>query len=126
MNHDNYKEEKYIHDLIYPMHSTSNEQSYENHNLWLLDEKLAYCSYISSDVPFDNDPKEERPDILILDRPVAMSDNQNDGTIFNSIIIFELKRPMRNDYTDGENPISQLYKYVDKIKEGKAKDKNGR
>ena len=77
-------------------------------------------------MPFANNPQEERPDLLILDQPVAMSENQNDGSIFNSIIIFELIRPMRSDYTDGDNPISQLYKYVDKIKTGNAKDKDGR
>ena len=121
-----YMEEKYIHDLIFPMCSTSDEQSYDSHNLGLLDEKFAYCTYISSDVPFANNPQEERPDLLILDQPVAMSENQNDGSIFNSIIIFELKRPMRKDYTYGDNSISQLYKYVDKIKTGNAKHKNGR
>ena len=33
---------------------------------------------------------------------------------------------MRNDYTDGENPITQLCDYVIKIKDGKAKDKHHR
>lgn len=121
-----YQNEKYIHDLIYPMRSDSSEQLYENHNLWLLDEKLAYATYISSDIPFNNDREEEWPDILILDGPVAMSENSNDGSVFNSIFIFELKKPMRKDYSDGDNPISQLYRYADKIKSGKAMDKDGR
>lgn len=46
--------EKYMHQLIYPMRSTSVEMPYENHNLWLLDEKLSFCQFISSDKPFDN------------------------------------------------------------------------
>lgn len=33
---------------------------------------------------------------------------------------------MRKDYSDGDNPISQLYRYADKIKSGKAVDKDGR
>ena len=33
---------------------------------------------------------------------------------------------MRKDYSDGDNPISQLYRYADKIKLGKAMDKDGR
>jgi len=118
-----FNKEKYMHNLIYPMKYTGDEIDYEAHNLWLIDEKLSYCSFISSDIPFDNDYKQERSDILILDNPVAVSDDKNDGTVFNTIIIFELKRPMRDDYTDSDNPITQLYDYVRKIRNGEAKDK---
>jgi len=61
-----------------------------------------------------------------LDNPIAVSDQQNDGTEFDTITIFELKRPMRNDYSSAYNPITQLYKYVDKIKDGKVRDISGR
>jgi hypothetical protein len=118
-----FNKESYIHELIYPMRATSDDTDYETHNLWLIDEKLSYCSFISSDVNFNNDPKQERTDILILDSPVAISEGDNDGTVFDTIVIFELKRPMRDDYTDALNPISQLYSYARKIKSGKAKDK---
>ena len=40
---------------------------------------------------------DDRPDLLLLDNPIAGSDQQNDGTEFDTITIFELKRPMRND-----------------------------
>ena len=121
-----FHKESYIHDLIYPMHTSSDDMPYDCHNLWLLDEKLAYCSYISSDIPFNNDRHEERTDIMILDHPVAVSEGHNDGTEFDTIVIFEIKRPMRDDYTDASNPIVQLYGYVDKIKTNKMKDKDGR
>ncbi len=121
-----FNKELYMHELIYPTRKTSDDLDYENHNLWIIDEKLSYCSYISSDIPFSNDPKKERTDILVLDHPVAISEGKNDGTIFDTIILFELKRPMRNDYSDSENPIIQLYKYLSTIKSGKAEDKNGR
>lgn len=118
--------EKYMHELIYPQRHTSEDTPYEAHNLWLIDETLAYCGYISSDVPFDNNPHEDRPDILILDSPVAVSDSENDGLAFDSIVIFELKKPMRDDYTAEDNPVEQLYKYVKKLRGGKTKDKYGR
>lgn len=118
--------EKYIHQLIYPMRITSDELPYENHNLWLLDEKLSFCHFISSDKPFNNEKSEERTDIMIFDSPIVVADDKNNGTIFNSIIIFELKKPMRNDYTQDNNPIEQLYSYVRRIKEGKVKDSNHR
>ena len=121
-----FSKESYIHDLIYPMRKTSEEIEYESHNLWLIDERLAYCEYISSDIPFDNNPKEERTDILVLDHPIALSDENNTGREFETIVIFELKRPMRDDYDAKENPIQQLLGYVDKLSTNKVTDKNGR
>ena len=121
-----FQKESFLHNLIYPMRATSDDTPYNSHNLWLIDEKLAYCDYISSDIPFDNDPSQGRTDIMILDQPVALSEEENTGREYETIILFELKRPMRNDYTDGDNPITQLYGYVKKLKSGTARDKNGR
>jgi hypothetical protein len=127
-NNDDYSKEAFMHSLIYPMRHNSEDLAYEGHNLWLIDEKLSYCNFISSDEYFDNDPNQERTDIMLLDSPaldspVFVSEKQNDGTEYNSVIIFELKRPMRNDYNEKSNPITQLQDYVIKIKNGKAKDR---
>lgn len=102
---DKFNKESYVHNLIYPMRTTSDDIDYENHNLWLIDEKLAYCSFISSDIPFNNDNKEERTDIMILDNPVAVSEDENDGSEFDTIVLFELKRPMRDDYSSSARVI---------------------
>lgn len=118
-----FSQEAFMHNLIYPMRNNSDDLDYEGHNLWLIDEKLSYCGFISSDEYFDNDPNQERTDILILDSPVLLSEKQNDGTEYDSVVIFELKRPMRNDYNDRDNPITQLQNYIIKIKSGKAKDR---
>ena len=45
---------------------------------------------------------------LILDNPVAIAESKNTGSTYDSIIIFELKRPMRDDYNMESNPITQL------------------
>ncbi|WP_195421549.1 ATP-binding protein [Faecalicatena contorta] len=121
-----FNKEAYIHNLIYPMRRTSEEVEYKSHNLWLVDERLAYCDYISSDIPFNNDNHEERTDILFLDQPVALSDEDNNGREYGSITIFELKRPMRNDYNVSDNPIQQMLGYVDKLTTSKVMDKDGR
>lgn len=121
-----FQKESFLHNLIYPMRTTDKDIPYSNHNLWLIDEKLAYCSYISSDIPFNNSQKEDRTDIMILDNPVAVSDEENRGREYESIIVFELKRPMRNDYNHNANPINQLYEYVASLKTNKIKDKDGR
>lgn len=74
-----FQKESFLHNIIYPMRTTATDIPYSNHNLWLIDEKLAYCSYISSDIPFNNNPKDERTDIMILNKPVAVSDEENKG-----------------------------------------------
>ena len=118
--------EKYMHQLIYPMRSTSDDMPYENHNLWLLDEKLSFCQFISSDKPFDNAQGEDRADLLVLDGPVVVADSKNTGIAYDAITIFELKRPMRDDFNMEDNPITQLLDYAKKIKDDKAKDSRHR
>lgn len=121
-----FNKEAYIHNLIYPMRRTSEEIEYDAHNLWLIDERLSYCEYISSDIPFNNDIAEQRTDILFLDKPVALSDQDNWGREYESIVIIELKRPMRDDYKPGENPIDQLMGYQEKLATNSVSDRNGR
>ena len=41
------------------------------------------------------------------------------------MVIVEFKRPERDDYGDEKNPINQTLRYVELIREGKAKDKRG-
>ncbi|MFN3253952.1 ATP-binding protein [Roseibium album] len=38
-----------VHELIYPRYKDSEEIDYSSHNLWLIDDDLAYAEYISSD-----------------------------------------------------------------------------
>jgi hypothetical protein len=43
------------------------------------------------------------------------------------VVIVEFKRPERNEYpAKDENPVEQVLRYVRKIKEGSAKDKDGK
>lgn len=44
---------------------------------------------------------------------------------FASVVIVEFKRPERNDYCDEENPITQVTRYVQQIRAGKAKRRDG-
>ena len=119
--------EEEVHNIIYPMRSDSDSQTYENHNLWLIDEKLSYCEYIASDIPFNNNPKEPRPDILMLDNTIRMvSDSKNEGSPFENIVMFELKRPMRDNYKTEDMPTRQMIRYVSRLKENNVKDRNGR
>ena len=108
------------------MRVTDEDVLYDSHNLWLIDERLTYSTYLSSDISLGKDADRKRPDILCLSSPVLVTNEENTGREFNSVSIFELKRPMRDDYSESENPIDQLLEYIEKLQEGKVRDANGR
>lgn len=110
--------EKEIHSLIYPMNRDSTDTSYEQHNLWLLDERLVFSEYIASDrkISKKKDALGE-PDLLIYD--VKKSYRNGDNEFSNPLTIFEFKRPKRNIYTQDDDPILQIGRYLDKIRAGK-------
>lgn len=109
--------EKVVHGIVCPLASTSQELSYEEHNLWLLDDRLAFYTYFNSDKRMDRQAPlgtkdGDRPDITLFDLGVGF--NSDD---FNQpITIVEFKRPKRDDYTLADNPISQVRSYVDKLR----------
>jgi hypothetical protein len=75
---------------------------------------------------FDGNTHEERPDVLVLNYPTFVSADQSDGLPYDTVTILELKRPDRDDYTDGDNPIDELLHYATKIRSGNARDTRGR
>lgn len=120
--------ERAIHSLVFPLQTLSDEIGFEDHNLWMLDEKLSYHKYLASDKKFKTlEPLEsnstDRPDIIIFNKPFAFSSNDKP---YESIVLIEFKRPMRDDYSDTENPISQINRYAREIISGEAKDKHDR
>ncbi len=129
-----FAKEAAIHRLIFPLNSTSDDISYEDHNLWIIDERLAYHTYIASDKAFKKiDPidieSSDRPDLIVFkeyfDNQFAFSNKE--VSPFQSIVVVEFKRPMRGDYREeDDNPISQTLNYIDLIRSGKGKLKNGR
>ena len=126
-NNRPYKEE-FIHNLIYPMGTTSNEITYEKHNLWIINDDLAFSDYISSDKAFSqlnniDSASNDRADLLFDSKKIFSDNNDID---LNTITIVEFKRPERDDYTDKDNPIAQIYRYIEEIKEGKIRKSNGR
>lgn len=120
--------EKDVHNIIFPLRKTSNEISYDQQNLWIVDERLAYHRFLASDKEFSSYEgieieSVERPDIAVFDSKFAFVGEESP---FSSVTLIEFKRPMRTDYPDSENPVNQIYDYVEKIRSGKARDKNGR
>jgi hypothetical protein len=122
--------EKNLHELIIPLKTTTDDIDFESHNLWIIDEKLAYHRYLASDIPLNRNSEiisddDTRPDIIAFNAPLAFALEKP----FSSIVIIEFKRPNRDDYdsdSDGKNPIDQVYNYMSAIKQAKVKDKDGR
>lgn len=125
-----YSLEDAIHKIIFPLRRTSDDITFDEHNLWIIDERLVYHEYLASDLPLSHAEDLEteslsRPDILALfDRPIAVV--EEDAPYTSGVVLFEFKRPMRDDYSSGDNPIQQVLGYVEEIKTGKKTDKDGR
>lgn len=104
-----------IHKLIYPMQTVENKD-YSEHNLWLIDDRLAFHSFCASDVQFkkflDESISAERPDVLIFDKPFIYSPNKE---YISSMVLIEFKKPKRNDYNISKNPIIQTIDYLTEI-----------
>lgn len=108
-----YKLEEDIHNLIFPLGLTSNELDYENHNLWILDERFISYRFIASDksiTSYSQVKSSKEPDLILtenpymFDNPISFGDKSS-GEV-NSMVIFEFKRPgdiahqkRRTDYT---------------------------
>jgi hypothetical protein len=110
-----------VHQLIYPRYKDSDEIDYSAHNLWLLDDDLAYAQYISSDRTPDGTYRakgEFAHDILI--------NNENE------LMIVEMKRPQKKGYaaesdSPTNSPVTQLKNQISDIRrKGKVKTSGGR
>lgn len=129
-----YSQENIVHQLIMPMQVESDEIKVEDANLWLIDERLAFHRYLGSDktllsMPVTGANETLEPDITCLniyDNPILVNEGQQ--LPLASITVVEIKRPMRNDFKEGEkdNPIEQALLYIQKIRDGKIKTSGGR
>lgn len=129
-----YAREDVIHSLIMPMRTDSTEVLLDNCNLWLVDERLAFHDYLASDKPLASMPvtgssEGKEPDIMalnIFDNPMVVAEGPS--MPMASIVVVEIKRPMRNDARAGEldDPIEQALGYLERIREGKVTTANGR
>lgn len=98
-------------------------------DLWVVDERLAYHTHLASDMPMSrlravDVVDRDQPDLVVFNTPRAFADTKSP---YQSVVIVEFKRPERNEYPPKEeNPVEQVLRYVRKIKEGQAKDRDRR
>jgi len=120
-----YESEQAVHDLIFPTKSDSKETPYDGHNLWILDERLTFTQYISSDKNLYKAKNLDRPDIAAFYHEVAYRETNE---AYSPISIFEFKKPGRYDFVNPsstENPFEQIKRYVSAIKNGELKSIDG-
>jgi len=124
-DNEKYNQENAVHNIIFPTKKDSISAPYSNHNLWIIDEKLNFTDFVSSDKPL-NGGGSGRPDLIIYNKQMMFRGGDEAG---NPITIFEFKRPQRDDFITGsskEDPVDQVIRYVNDIKEGKYKTPKGR
>ena len=115
-NGEQYQNEDAIHKLICPMHVDLNGLTIDDHNLWILDDRLAFFHFFASDKrasSYAGVEGLERPDLaFFFDSCVAWREGENTDTI----VLVEFKKPMRNDYTTGKDPVQQILSYVELLR----------
>lgn len=128
-NNGQFHREDAVHSLFFPQRKTSDQIDYDDHNLWVIDERLAYHQYLASDLPLSRQTaapvassSSDRPDILIYNAPLAFTPGDPP---FASVVIVEFKRPERDDYDPASSPLRQVYRYIDDIKNGRARRADG-
>ena len=123
-----YAREDLIHDLIMPMRRTSSSIEFQRNNLWLISERLTFHDFLASDMelrslPIIDSEEGKRPDIVALnvfDESILLTEGD---LPLASIVVVEIKRPMRNDASSGEE---QTLGYLRRIRAGKMRTANGR
>jgi len=123
-----YPLERAVHNLIYPVRTTSEDVPYHQQNLWIIDERLTYHSFLASDKPLKSlesieSDSAKRPDLFIFDRKVAFTEGDQPIT---SMTVVEFKRPQRDDYKADDNPLKQSFDMVEEVRRGQFKDHRGR
>lgn len=127
-----YQREDLLHSFICPMKVNTiggqarKVEASSSHDLWIIDERLTFAQYFSSDVEFSAlaaaAESDERPDVLIFDYVHGL--RQTDGS--SNVLLVEFKRPGRTDYDLDENPQLQIQRYIRKLQSGSLADVKGR
>jgi hypothetical protein len=110
-----YSSEGLVHDIIFPRKGDTETTPFFDHNLWIIDERLNFTSYLASDIPGDR-KRGERPDLLAYDQRVVF---RGDNEPSNPVTVFEFKKPQRDDFANPgskEDPVAQIVRYVNNIK----------
>lgn len=111
-----YVTEDEMHNLIFPMQKDSDEVTYDEHNLWLLDERLTFNTYVSSDKWIFNNSW-DRVDLAIFWNQTLFRETNEEST---PAFIYELKRPWEK--LENKDHVAKLVDYIINIRENNLTD----
>lgn len=117
-----YHYEKAIHDLICPMGEMLTAEDYTRHNLWIVDDLLAYYQFFASDkqvrvIAKDSDSQKE-PDIVFFNPLGFRREGTNDP-----VVLVKFKRP--GDEKPSKDPVDQVLEYIEKLTSKTVRDIHG-
>lgn len=130
---DDHHLESTLHAFICPMRirgDDGDEPKSRAHDLWIVDERLAFTRAFSSDKRLDAVLTEggsgDRPDLLVWDLAygLGVTDTDNPDSVnvsepMRTVMIVEFKRPGRMTYAKAEDNIEgQITKYLSQLKGG--------
>jgi hypothetical protein len=118
--------EEAVHKLVVPMRSSSAEMEITDHNLWLLDDRLAFYSHFASDMRFKaytDDSSLDRPDIAFFYDNCFAWQERDAG---NTVVLVEFKRPGRETYNGDDNPLRQVINYIERFQIANLRDVKGK
>lgn len=120
--------EDVFHDLVHPRYEDTETTKFYQHNLLLIDDRLAFFSYVSSDRTIHGGRRsagDKVADIVLFDDCSVYREGDE-----NTIVLVEFKRPGRNDYRFGNvklDPVQQLFETALDIREtGRLVTSSGR
>lgn len=111
--------EDVIHELIFRRFTDNVALDYFEHNLWLIDDALAFLPYISSDRTMHGAGRKKGDkvaDLAFFDDSMVLADN--DGT---TLTIVEFKKPSRNDYQFGNPKADPVLQVIDTLEQAVTK-----
>jgi hypothetical protein len=127
-----YQREDILHSFICPLRVNTLDSGLKkvepvaSHDLWIIDERLTFAQYFSSDTEFPSlsstIASDDRPDVLIFDHVHGLRQTEEPS----KILLIELKRPGRTLYNHDENPQMQVERYVKQLLAGGKVDVKGR
>lgn len=109
-----YENENILHDIIFPRKADSDDIDYNHHNLWLIDDRLAFHEFAASDRELKQiiqNGSADRADIL------AFSEVDPETLVAKSVSVVEFKKPQRENYSK-ESPQQQVLRIVQQVRSG--------
>ena len=121
--------ESTLHQFICPMRLRGDDPTKveaSDHDLWIIDERLAFTRYFASDVPTQQLIKEsesgEKPDLVVFERLHGLG-NETDEPL-RRVMLVEFKKPGRKEYNEKYLPLTQISRYLKELKSGTVENYN--